>query len=94
LRVYIALRLIALRLIALRLIALRALNALRIFIRHKALHTTTQRLGAAAVSTNSSAAHGFSISHGKFMRVAAAVAPNRKLSAGIHRIIQLHLLQF
>jgi hypothetical protein len=45
------------------------------------LHTTTQRLGEAAASTNSYAAHGFSISHDKFMRVTAAVAPNRKLSA-------------
>jgi hypothetical protein len=44
------------------------------------LHTTTQRLGAAAASTNSSAAHGNSISHEKFMRVTAAVAPNRKLA--------------
>jgi hypothetical protein len=61
------------------------------------LHTTTQRLGAAAASTNSSAAHGFSISHDKFMRGTAAVAPNRKLSAGIfitghyHYIVKLSL---
>jgi hypothetical protein len=43
------------------------------------LQITTRRLGAAAASGESSAAHGFSISHDKFMRVTAAVAPNRKL---------------
>jgi hypothetical protein len=46
------------------------------------LRTTTQRLGEAAASTAISAAHGNSISHDKFMRVTAAVAPNRKLAAG------------
>jgi hypothetical protein len=53
------------------------------------LPTTTQRLGEAAASTNISAAHGFSISHDKFMRVTAAVAPNRKLYAGIYYIFRL-----
>jgi hypothetical protein len=44
--------------------------------------TTTQRLGAVAASTAGYAAHGFLISHEKFMRGTAAVAPNRKLAAG------------
>jgi hypothetical protein len=44
------------------------------------LHITPQRLGAVAASTTISAANGNSISHEKFMRGTAAVAPNRKLA--------------
>jgi hypothetical protein len=46
------------------------------------LHPTTQRLGAAAVSSESCAAHNNSNFHSQFMRASAAVAPNRKLDAG------------
>jgi succinate dehydrogenase/fumarate reductase cytochrome b subunit len=47
------------------------------------LRTTTQRLGAAAVSSERYAAHKYSNFHSKFMRASAAVAPNRKLCAVI-----------
>jgi hypothetical protein len=47
------------------------------------LHTTSQRLGAAAASTNVYAGYKISITHGTFRGVTAAVAPNRKLYAGI-----------
>jgi hypothetical protein len=49
------------------------------------LLTTTQRLGAAVVSSESSAAHKYSNFHSQFMRASAAVAQNRKLAAGICR---------
>jgi hypothetical protein len=58
------------------------------------LQPTTQRLGEAAASTNISAAHGFSISHVKFMRVTAAVAPNRKLGAGIISFFRYNPINF
>jgi hypothetical protein len=54
----------------------------------------TQRhsgLAAAAASTTISAAHGNSISHGSFMRVTAAVAPNRKLCDGLSVFYSIQL---
>jgi hypothetical protein len=47
------------------------------------LQPTTQRLGAAAASTNVYAGYKVSITHDIFRGVTAAVEPNRKLAAGI-----------
>jgi hypothetical protein len=52
------------------------------------LRTTSQRLGAAAASTNVYAGCKISITHGIFRGVTAAVAPNRKLYAGIFFILK------
>jgi hypothetical protein len=52
---------------------------------HSRPHCLQRHSGSAQrrLSTAGSAAHGNSISHDKFMRDTAAVAPNRKLYVGI-----------
>jgi hypothetical protein len=48
-----------------------------------ALQATSQRLGEAAAYTTFAREYYLSISHVTFMRVTAAVAPNRSLAAGV-----------
>jgi len=51
--------------------------------RSRRLHTTSERLGAAAAYTTVYAGYKRSFSHCLFRGVSAAVAPNRQLAAGI-----------
>jgi hypothetical protein len=56
------------------------------------LQVTTQRLGEAAASTTFYAGHKLSISHFLFRGATAAVAPNRKLSAGIRECCRFRFI--